>query len=402
VPRLGDGDRDAEAPSVVRLTTPVEPGVDAAAWRSFCRRIDAVGEQLLAPGFPEDPADRAEGVAHLAEQVVCWVAWSVSHADPRSPAFQRQNDLVTKWGGPNVDNVYRHARIDPSLRYRISGRMHSCEEFILALRGGFMHMPTWGTLHEVTATELGIGEGEGFEILLGGPDGIAIPSGACMATFREYYWDWRADEPATVTIECLDGPAHVRPRRRPDAVAAALEEAISGVEQSVTYWNAYLRDIRAATPDNTFAPTMSLAKGLDAAKYAFCVFDLAPDEALVVETDFLAARYWSLQLADMTWFESLDLANRLMSLNQRQATKSADGRVRVVIAPEDPGTPNWLDTEGRRTGLLTYRWFWSDEEPAPTTTVAKLADVRTGEVDAAARQQEVARRRRHIAWRFRT
>jgi hypothetical protein len=280
--------------------------------------------------------------------------------------------------------------------------MHACEEFVLALRGGFMHMPTWGTLHEVTASELGIGEGEDFEILLGGPDGITIPGGACMVTFREYYWQWRAEEPATVTIECLDGPAATRPRRSPDSVAAALDEAMAGIEQSVSYWNTYLRDVRSATPDNTFAPTFSLAKGLDAAKYAFCVFDLAPDEALVVESNLLGAKYWSLQLADMTWFESLDVVNRVMSVNQSQAEPSENGRLRVVVAHDDPGVPNWLDTEGRRTGLLTYRWFWSDEDPAPETAVVKLADIRSAEVDGRARAAEVEARRRHVAWRFRT
>ena len=80
------------------------------------------------------------------------------HADPRRPSFQRQNDLITQWGGPNADNVYRHARVEPGRRYRIRGRMHSCEEFILAVRAGFMHLPTWGTLFEITATDLGIGE----------------------------------------------------------------------------------------------------------------------------------------------------------------------------------------------------------------------------------------------------
>jgi hypothetical protein len=378
----------------------VVAGVDAA-WRDFCRRLEAVGDRLLADDFPADPSDRAEGIAHLAEQVVCWTAWSVSHADARSPAFQRQNDLVTKWGGPNVDNVYRHARIDPAFRYRIRGRMHACDEFILALRGGFMHMPTWGTLHEVTASQLGIAPGDDFEILLGS-DGIAIPAGVQMATVREYYWDWRADEPATFTIECLDGPATVPPRQRPEAVAAALGEAIDGVEQSIEYWNRYLRDVRAATPDNTFAPAMSLSKGLDAAKYAFCVYDLGPDEALVVDSPMLSARYWSLQLGSLAWFESYDVVNRAMSVNHRQAVASPDGRLRVVVSGVDPGAPNWLDTEGRSAGLLTYRWFWSDEDPAPSTAVVPLADVRADAVSPSARAADVAARRSHVAWRFRT
>ena len=58
-------------------------------------------------------ADRADGVAHVVEQTLCWMGWSVFHADPRRPTFQRQNDLITQWGGPNADNVYRHARVEP-------------------------------------------------------------------------------------------------------------------------------------------------------------------------------------------------------------------------------------------------------------------------------------------------
>ena len=41
--------------------------------------------------------------------------WSLAHQDPRAPMFQRQNDLVLQWGGPNADNIYRHARVHPSL-----------------------------------------------------------------------------------------------------------------------------------------------------------------------------------------------------------------------------------------------------------------------------------------------
>ena len=180
---------------------------EAEAWRDFCRRMEALGDRLQVDEFPSADADRVEGIAHLAEQVVCWLGWSVGAADPRRPAFQRQNDLFTQWGGPNADNVYRHARVDPALRYRIAGRMHSCDDFILAVRAGFMHMERWGTLAEVTASDLGLGPGDEFELLLGGgdePGWIPLPEGAVMVSIREYYFEWKADEPATFTIECLD------------------------------------------------------------------------------------------------------------------------------------------------------------------------------------------------------
>ena len=90
------------------------------------------------------------------------------HADPAWPLFHRHNDLVHQWGGPNADNVYHHARISADRRYRITGRMHSCDEFLFAVRKGFMHNEVWGTVAQLTATDLGIGPGDSFELTLGG------------------------------------------------------------------------------------------------------------------------------------------------------------------------------------------------------------------------------------------
>ena len=372
------------------------------AWRELCRRIEAVGESLVTDGFPTAAADRAEGFAHLAEQVVCWLAWNVGHADARHPAFHRQNDLVTQWGGPNVDNAYRHARIDPGLRYRIRGRMHSCDDFILAVRAGFMHEERWGTLVEVTASEVGIGRGDEFELLLGEGGTISLPDGAAMVSIREYYFDWQADEPATFTIECLDehGPA---PRVSGADLATQFADAASSVEHSMRYWKDYLVAARAEGVDNTFAASRQLAKGLSLARYAFCFWQLRPDEALVVTTDVPAARYWSFHLYTLGWFEPIDPAGRITTRNHVQTAVDADGRVRAIVAHRDPGGPNWIDTGGRSEGLLTLRWFWPTGEraPAPEASVVPFSSV--VEPGATAdRPAELETRRRHLAWRFRT
>jgi Protein of unknown function (DUF1214) len=372
------------------------------AWRDLCHRLEAVGERLLTDAFPSDPPDRAEGFAHLAEQVVCWLGWHVGHADPRHPTFHRQNDLVTQWGGPNVDNAYRHARIDPALRYRIRGRMHSCDEFILAVRAGFMHQERWGTLVEVTASEIGIGRGDEFELLLGEGGTVALPDGAAMVSIREYYFDWQADEPATFTIECLDedGPA---PRVLAEDLAAQLAETATSVEHSMAYWNDYLLAARAQGVDNTFAPSLQLAKGLSLARYAFCFWALGPDEALLVTSDVPDARYWSLHLYTMGWFEPIDPAGRITTRNHKQTTVGADGRIRAVVAHRDPGGPNWIDTGGRADGLLTLRWFWptGDRAPVPDACVVPWDAVADGGAGVD-RPGELQQRRRHLAWRFRT
>jgi hypothetical protein len=151
----------------------------AEAWQDACRRLAALGARLVdaddTAGFPTDPTERVAGIAHLAEQALCWIGWSVFHADPRRPAFHRQNDLITQWGGPNADNVYRHARVEPGRRYRITGRMHACDEAILAVRAGFMHQPTWGTLHQVTLSDLGIGPGDSLDLVVGPGGDVPLP-----------------------------------------------------------------------------------------------------------------------------------------------------------------------------------------------------------------------------------
>lgn len=393
------------------------PAPDHDAWNAFCDALKAAGNRILEPDFPAAPEDRAEGFRHLAQQAVCWLTWGVGHLDTHNPRFMRQNDLVTRWGGPNVDNLYKHARIDADGTYRIRGLMHSCEEFLLAVRIGNMHQERYGTLHEVTATDLGIEPGRSFEIVLGGPEPtdpgvrwVPLPAGARMVAIREYYYDWRECEPAVFTIERLDRP-HRPGRPSPDWIAEQLDEARSQFEGSITYWNDYQRNARGRGADNTFIQPRTEPKGLKGLVYAFCFYRLAPDEALVVECEEPIARYWSYQLYQLGWFEPVESIHRTGGLNHRQTAVDGDGRVRVVVAHRDPGAANWLDTEGRAEGMLTFRCAWADNRPEPVARVVPLAEATAmaerdawagGRVTPAVRHAHVAERAAHAAWRFRT
>ncbi len=380
------------------------------AWNRVCDRLRQLGDRISAEPFGTSDSAVLEGFEHLVDQAALWLSWETLHADPTRPFFHRHNDLTSQWGGPNADNVYRHCRIDPNRRYVIRGRMHSCDEFLLAVRAGFMHRPTWGTLAQITASDHNIGPGDEFELHFGGdhPDAITLPDGAVMLSVREYYFDWKADEPATFTVECLD------PQPSPVFDSAALEhrldESLSEMEESIEYWNDYLRENRADRTDNSFvAPTLKVAKGLSIARYKFCFWDLAEDEALIIEADEPKARYWAVQLYAMHTFELVDPFGAVTSRNHTQSALSADGRARFVLAASDPGIANWLDTKGRQNGLCTFRWFWpsTDTEPAMSTRVARLADVPdllAGEplVSRDERAVELASRQAHLRWRFRT
>lgn len=393
----------------------MESSESGEAWQRWCRQLADLGVGVLGSPHPTEGRSPLENLEHVADQVVAWTGWEVLHSDPTRPAFHRHNDLVTQWGGPNADNVYRHARIDGRHRYRITGRMHGCQEFLLAMRAGFMHNDTWGTLATHTASELGIGRGDEFELVLGGdePGAIPIPEGAIMASFREYYLDWAVEEPATIVIECLDpdtSPSGAQ-RLTDTELARRLDAAVSQVGQSVTRWNDYMNEHRGERHDNSFdKQAQTVAKGLPMARYEFCFWDLEPEQALIVEAAVPQARYWSAQLYMMGTFELVDPYGHITSLNHEQTHVSSDGRVRWVVSASDPGVVNWLDVAGRRNGLCTLRWFWPTGEDGmtPTTTVLDVSEVPahlppdTPRVSPDERSVELAARRAHLRWRFRT
>ena len=380
---------------------------ESAEWHQLLAGLGPLGAHITSDAFPGPAIDPDEGFRHIAQQSLCWLSWAIGHADPTRPAFQRQNDLVTMWGGPNADNVYRHARVDPGCTYRIRGRMNSCEEFALAIREGFRHTEHPATLAELTASDIGITAGTDFEILLGGEgdeaNRVPVPDGAIMCSIREYYYDWQPREPATFTIEYLGG----EPLRSRSTFGDAMDEALDLTERSTVFWNQYMIVARDKQDDNSFGDKIDVPRGLQISQFGFCFYDLAPDQALHVHADVPDAKYWSLQLYRMRWFTPYDIS-RSTSLNHTQMHVGADGRFHVVVAHRDPGVANWLDTEGRVQGLVNFRYFWGASLPKLEAEVVPVDDVRTvlpadtPLVSAAERSEELQARRDHLAWRFRT
>jgi hypothetical protein len=386
-----------------------------AAWADLCARLASMGERILGPEFPGSSRDRAEGIRHLANQTVAWLGWNIGY-DAAQPAFFRQNDLVVRWGGPNVDQTSRRARIEPDAAYRITGTMGACDDFILTMKNGDMFMDRYGVHAEVMASELGLGPGDDVDIRVGGPphDGawLAIPEGAELLNIREYYWDWTAEAPALLTIERLDTTGTSPAPIDPASLSVQLAAAATMVERSTVYWNDYVAAARAELAPNVMGAPRNQPGGSSRITYSFGFWDLGPDEALLIEADPAGALYWDVQLYSLGWFESLDFANRTTSLNHTQGWVHPDGRFRAVLTAEDPRVVNWLDNEGRPGGMVTFRWIrpahgGAERPPAITATVVAADDLDlalpsgTPAVDAAARRAEIRARQRHAAWRYR-
>jgi hypothetical protein len=69
------------------------------------------------------------------------------------------------------------------------------------------------------------------------------------------------------------------------------------------------------------------------------------------------------------WWETIDYGNRQSSLNGHQAVVDDDGKVRVVVAHQDPGVANWLDTAGHSQGPIILRCVRTDTAPVPSTSL---------------------------------
>jgi hypothetical protein len=115
--------------------------------------------------------------------------------------------------------------------------------------------------------------------------------------------------------------------------------------------------------------------GLQRQVYYDGAYEIADDEALIVETALpRQVRYWSLLVADDR-FSTVDWVNRQSSLNAAQAKLDADGRLRAVISKRDPGVHNWLDKADNPWGIIQMRWNLASDAPDPTVTKVPLADV---------------------------
>jgi hypothetical protein len=185
----------------------------------------------------------------------------------------------------------------------------------------------------------------------------------------------RAD-PAQVTIERIGGPRHPADYDA-DRAAAGLLKVLSQLRNVVPRAKRFVDDVAARAGVNTFDfdQMMWQAIGGNAKTYYIQgVYDLADDEALVVETGIPENSYFSFQLNNM-WFESLDYANRSIYYSSYTTRREPDGSARYVVSAQDPGVPNWLDTSGHRRGSMVWKWNDPASPPRPTARKVKLAEI---------------------------
>ncbi|MBX3025020.1 DUF1214 domain-containing protein [bacterium] len=380
-------------------------------WARFSRRLGALAARIAADDFPADARGRAEGHRHLARLTAFALQWFVDFGDPHHPAFLRFDDDVLKWGGPNADNTYLRARVDPGESYRVWANVRGVRALIVSTAEGDLQMGATRVFAERSLEALTVDADGYLEIALSPTprpgNWIPLVPGVEHVLIRQYVSDWEADVSVPFHIERVGHEGEAPPALSPEAIAAALERAATWVERTVVHWNAYLAARLRELEPNVMGAPRRVPGGAADILYGAGAWHLADDEALVIRCTPPRARYWSIQLYSPHWFESLDIANRSNSFTGHTAHVDEDGDVRFVLAAHDPGSPNWLDTEGRPFGLVSYRWVWTETAPVPVAARLPLAAVATHlpaahpRLDARARVEQIRRRRAALTRRFR-
>jgi hypothetical protein len=390
-------------------------------WRSYLDRLMPLGEKMASLMLqPGDSHLRRELYRGIFSQLAAGHL-ALLLADPQHPDFWPFVTPAFTFAGGNPDHDYYVTPVEDAGVYRITGFRGTVKRVDIQIGTGTFF--THGTLD---ANKLGLTLANyDFDTLTIGPDGALeviisrerpvgytgdwwlLRPGATYLLLRQTSHDWINEVDGRFAIERLDRAA-AKPRPTEAQLEAALHGLAAWTEGTVGLSLVFAREIRREQGVNRVAYKDLTEYGeMVTQKYAYGGFQLAPDEALIVEADIPErVRYWSIHLMDDQAF-TLDWVHRQTILNGHSAVVDADGRFRCVISAQDPGVPNWLDTLGYASGLIQARWEECSHWPEHKVQLVKLDQVRrhlapdTGTVTLQQREESIRARRRGAQMRKR-
>ncbi len=376
---------------IAELTAPTS-AVVVQAWQRFHTTLDEVRRKMEAtPRFRDNPQNRAKAYHTLMEvQAMAYnfaVAPRLDH--PRMQVNTGWQTNMYTLGQNCMDFFYGVMFADGTRSYRITGRMGDIKLFLWQVLGSLPGRADGKTVGNYDFADfkqtadghftaiMSVKKQEGNWIALN-PEGRYQ-----FILVRRAMGDWN-DDPGELKVELLDPPLdHSYDDDEFDeaAIAKRIDRATDFARYVIEHWNINLYDIylkSAGGHKNALGllpGVVTSEVGSPTSNYAMGIFELEPDEALIVELRKAPqSAYWSYQLGDV-WSRSLDFRNYQTDINMAHAAVDKDGAVRVVIAHRDPGVANWMDTRNRREGTIVFRNYKTDSQILPTVRKVKFADI---------------------------
>jgi hypothetical protein len=354
--------------------------LDGSSWADFCDALKRAGDVILRDASPRDAFDRAEGFRYLSRLTRVALESHIEFADPMAPVFRRPAHETVKIGADNPDNYYESAAVSGEYEYRIRGTRGTVHYLGFGTYvGSYGSGGRMGQSGYLEGEDLVIEPDGSFEIILGcderSGNWLRMEPDTSLLIVRQTFEDRESEQIAELSIERLgaEGPP---PPVTPEFIDEGLARAasyVAGTAALFTDWSEGFAERKNELP--LFDPAVArAAHGDPNICYFHGYWELAEDEALLIEVVPPRCDYWNFQLNNH-WMESLDYRYHQVAVNHRGARYEPDGSVRIVIADRDPGIGNWMDTAGHRRGTMCLRWIRADAHPQPTAKVVKLRDL---------------------------
>ncbi len=376
-------------------------------WTAFTSALQQAGTQILEQSSTRDDIDAAEANLYLVQQLSAAIAQEFDEYRIDTPLLRVGATTIHKWGLDSSEAKYQGAAIESSGLYRLSGTLGSAQ--ITSIQS-VMSADTFISYASIDQTQLQTNTNGEFELVIGlskpedwqGPF-LQLQPTSNRLLIREYFGDWPNEAPSTLLLERLD-TAHPPPPMTMEKSAELMQAIAKRFERRAPFWNGWVQNSRSQLK-NQLRLLVGNQQGLSNNAYGDGWFDIADDEALLIELEPPKAQMWSFQLGNY-WWESIEYITGFGSINSFQAHTDSDGIIRLVIAKQDPGILNWLDTGGHNEGSVMYRFQNTTSSPTPTATLVKLDELTallpadTALATAQDREQARTKRRQHIQRRW--
>ncbi|MGE0388077.1 MAG: hypothetical protein AB7Q97_25410 [Gammaproteobacteria bacterium] len=389
------------------------------AWKFHQETLDATRSTMLRHPRSQEPTVRAKALYFLQELQTVAFKLHVAPLQDYPACDPHFTPLEIGWGQPCPDFNYQYLFLDGASTYRMWGRRGNTPYLNMMVQTGFWGSRSLRNLANVDFDALRVDAGGSFELVLSPQphDGNWVQLDPTehnlICLVREVTIDWLHDTPTEFHIERLGGPAAPVAIRAEAELNERIRCAARFVKEHVEYFlDQYERLVARAGGRNRIpVPDVTPNSNNDnlanySQVYNQFVYDLHTDEALIVETEVPEAKYWGLQLNDF-WGHWIDFMHHQGSLNAYQAKLDSDGKLRAVLAFEDPGVPNWVDVVGDGAGVGVIRWTLAKSHPVPVARKVPLAELRrhlpadTPVVTPAQRRAALDERRAGAAKRYR-
>ncbi len=355
-------------------------------WSDYLEQLGPVAERLIAKIRTPDDEQARQETYRMMMATIAGGYLGLVYNDPDYPDWVPMLNSGLNFAAPVPDFMYTYAPIRGEGTYRIAGYRGTSLFAVMTVSETYFtrtDKPKPG-LANYDLDDLTIAANGWFEVILSEerPAGYSgdwwylDPRATNLGT-RHAMYDWLHEVDARMTIERLDVPA-ARPRMTARELSERMSEVAQWVEFGNQHWFLHLAESRERGIINRLEVHDYSGFTGDSWPQVYLegLYELEEDEALIIETEIPErVRYWSFLVTD-DLFATVDWVNRQSSLNAHQARLDRDGRFRGVVAPRDPGVPNWLDTGGYLHGAIQGRWNQASAAPHPKLTRVRAADVR--------------------------